>query len=1560
MRRQPFTTIRTEGGLFPPDFLQRVTESSSTIPGLTPEAYHLAGKEKLTEAASRSWNRLLGIWTVFYATNIPAGDPGTTTTREKWLLPLFGELGYGRLQQAKAVEVNGRSYPVSHGWQNVPIHLVGRNIDLDHRTAGVAGAARASPHSLVQELLNRREESQWGFVSNGLKLRLLRDNRSLTRQAYVDFDLVALMEGQAFSDFVLLWLMCHESRVEAVPPEPCWLEKWATEAREQGTRALNELRKGVKQAIESLGRGFLKHRANKALLEKLHAGSLDRQDYYRQLLRVVYRLIFLFVAEARELLLTAEPGNPAAERYNQFYSIARLRTLASARRGTTHGDLWQSLQVVMRGLGSEHGTAELGLPPLGSFLWRDSAAPDLDQCELANTHLLEAVYSLAFRGEGDIRRRIDWRNLGPEELGSVYESLLELHPILNSAAATFDLNEAPGNERKETGSYYTPTSLVDCLLDSALDPVLDQAVKAQDPERAILHLKVCDPACGSGHFLIAAAHRIARRLAAVRTGDAEPSPDAVRHALRDVIGHCVYGVDVNEMAVELCKVNLWLEALDPGKPLSFLDHRIQCGNSLMGATPVLLRGGIPDAALDPIAGDDPEQCRFLKRSNRHERDGFQSLVNAEPWERVGDLARGMAALEQIDDSTLDGVHQIETHYADLVRSASYECGRILADSWCAAFVWPKIRDAQPLTEDMFRIIERNPMAAPESLRHQIRRIAEKYRFFHWHLSFPEVFLVAPGDAPLPEGPGWTGGFDVVLGNPPWERVKLQEKEWFSAHGRQDVAEAPSSAARKRLIEEIQNEDEALYHAFRDDVRKSEGASHFMRKSGVYPLCGRGDINLYAVFAECMRSHIHSRGRVGCIVPSGLATDDTTKLFFQNLMEHRSLHSFFEFENEGFFAGAGQGHMVRFALVTMVGSELENSATSFLMQGKSTSDLVDPERRFELTAEDIRLVNPNTQTCPIFRTRRDAEITKAVYRRVPILVGESEELNNGWGAFYLRLVDYGDHAEELVPVEAALDAGYVKRGWAFVSGTGQELLPVLESKLINQFDIFATHFAHSDTVEDVSIADKSDPGFAQTTRFLVKDAFFEDLLAKYPDFTKGWFLVYRDVTDSRASVRTVVCTAVPLLPASRKLPVLGVASSSPAHLLLANLNSFALDFVARQKVGGLSLSFFILKQFPLWHPKVYAARCPWSANTLEEWVSARVAELTYTNWSLEAFGGECGHKGPPFRWDDRRRFILRCELDAAFFHLYLPATSNGQWQRAQTAEGAVRDETEEELERLRNQLSTPREAVHYIMDTFPIVRRRDEEKAGSYSTKNTILDIYDRMQRAIDAGVPYQTILDPPPADPSRCHPKKKVGILAFGSLIHDPGEELQPKIGMRIKTETPFGVEYGRYSGKTRGGAPTLVPHPQGSPVSAEILVLDNDISIEEATNMLWRRETGRMDTDETYTRGTSPNSVLVERLADDLCVETVLYTDFNSDGKIDHPTAATLAEDVIRSVTEAQDGKDGISYLADAISCGIDTPLTSAYRAEILRQTGATSLEQALINARSATKRVREAGAHE
>lgn len=352
----------------------------------------------------------------------------------------------------------------------------------------------------------------------------------------------------------------------------------------------------------------------------MRRGELVAQDYYRQVLRLVYRLVFLFAAEDRDLLLLPGEAYAAArERYLRYYSTIRLRRLAERRTGTRHADSYAALRLVMRKLASDAGCPELALPALGSFLFSDRALPGIESCDISNHDLLDAVRALAIAVMNGVWRSVDYKNLGAEELGSVYESLLELHPHLDLDAASFELDVAAGHERKTTGSYYTPTSLVECLLDSALNRVLDEAGKTSDPQAAILKLKVIDPACGSGHFLIAAAHRIAKRLASLRTGDEEPSPEAIRTALRDVIGHCIYGVDVNPMAVELCKVNLWLEALEPSKPLSFLEHRIQIGNSLLGTTPRLLEAGIPDEAFQPIEGDLRKACTKWRQVNKNER-----------------------------------------------------------------------------------------------------------------------------------------------------------------------------------------------------------------------------------------------------------------------------------------------------------------------------------------------------------------------------------------------------------------------------------------------------------------------------------------------------------------------------------------------------------------------------------------------------------------------------------------------------------------------------------------------------------------------------------------------------------------------------------------------------------------------------------------------------------------------------------------------------------------------------------------------------------------------------
>ena len=782
------TTIRTEGSLLPPDLLARVSDEDTSLAGMTPASYHRSG-ERLNEAISRSWTTLQSAWSHFRAglETLAPGDRGTTITRERWLLPLFRELDYGRLPTAQAATIDGKPYAISHSWGlNVPIHLVSYQVDLDKKTRGVPGAATHSPHSLLQVFLNRSDDHLWGFVSNGCKLRILRDNLTLTRQAYVEFDLEAMMDGDVYSDFRVLWLLCHQSRANAERPSDCWLEKWMKEAADRGTRALDHLRDGVQAAIEALGIGFLEHHANGDLRDKLCDGRLDKQNYYRQLLRIVYRLLFLFVAEDRDLLLDREAAESVRETYRNYYSTQRLRRMAARFVGTRHSDLFEALRLVMRLLGGVGDGSALGIVPLGSFLFSDRAVTDVIDCKISNRRLLSAIHSLSRIDDRETkgRRNVDYKNLGPEELGSVYESLLELHPHINVDARSFALETGGGNERKTSGSYYTPSSLINALLDSALDPVLNEAAK--NGADAVLELKVCDPATGSGHFLIAAANRMAKRLASLRTGEEEPSLPALQEAKRDIIGRCIYGVDINPMAAELCKVSLWLEALEPGKPLSFLDHHIQVGNSLLGTTPRLMAGGIPNDAFKPIEGDDKQTASTLRKRNRQElkqrEAGLRQLgLEQAPPADYGYLSDSMNLLAAAPGDSLADIREKEDFYAALAQDDEYVNARLMANAWCAAFVWEKRPgEGIPLTDLLYRHLEEDPQSPQfESLRQKVAALADHYGFFHWHIAFPDVFQV-PDDLSRAgnEAAGWNGGFDVVLGNPPYSAALTKGERNF--------------------------------------------------------------------------------------------------------------------------------------------------------------------------------------------------------------------------------------------------------------------------------------------------------------------------------------------------------------------------------------------------------------------------------------------------------------------------------------------------------------------------------------------------------------------------------------------------------------------------------------------------------------------------------------------------------------------------------------------------------------------------------------------------------------
>ncbi|WGT47294.1 DNA methyltransferase [Tessaracoccus lacteus] len=744
MAGESFVGVRVQGGLIPAELLSRI--SVGALPGQSSADYHLAPGESVREAANRAWAYLTGVWATYRqaAERLPESDRGTSLTRERWLLILLRELGFGRVSTTPAggLQVEGKSARISHLWEQVPIHLLGHRVELDRRTQGVAGAASQSPQSMVQELLNRSDEHLWAVLSNGVTLRLLRDSTSLVGSSYVEFDLEAIFDGDLFADFLVLFSVCHESRLAIRDPQKgaasCWLEAWRGESLESGTRALDQLRDGVREAITTLGTGFLAHHANGALRDSLTDGTLRIEDVNHALLRVVYRLLFTFVAEDRGLLLDPDAAPSTRQRYVEFFSTARLRRIARRRRGTRHTDQWRALNLVWDGLGSVDGRPELGLIGIGGLY--DAGPLDVFRnAELSNEALLRAVRQLSLIEEAGsrVRRVVDYRNLGAEELGSIYETLLEYVPSWDAGRRKFELLNSAGNDRKSTGSYYTPTSLIECLLDSALDPVLDRAERQPDPESALLSLTVCDPACGSGHFLVAAARRIAKRVATIRTGDPEPPPERIREALSDVVGRCIYGVDINPLAAELAKVSLWLETLDPGRPLAFLDAQIKVGNSLMGTTPGLISGGVPDDAFAVLEGDDKKVTAALKKQNKAERAGQDELFAAPAPTVDPTLAQDLASLiTGIGAASLADVHARQQKLHALESDPAVQRLRLVADAWCASFVWPKLPGApKAITDSTVRSIERGE-SLPADTADTIQALATEYRFFHWHVEFP--------------------------------------------------------------------------------------------------------------------------------------------------------------------------------------------------------------------------------------------------------------------------------------------------------------------------------------------------------------------------------------------------------------------------------------------------------------------------------------------------------------------------------------------------------------------------------------------------------------------------------------------------------------------------------------------------------------------------------------------------------------------------------------------------------------------------------------------------------
>jgi len=1309
-----YVAIRSEGGLIPYDLLDKIANEDAA--GQKPGDFGLPKGRRLTDEISRVWSDAQSLWDIFSRRRESLSEKdqyGTTLTRERWILPLLSDsemLGFDLHPQPTAAIVNNSSYAISHragdGDDAIPVHVEGFKIDLDRR---LHTKLRTSPQAMLQDFLNNSEHVLWGIVTNGLSFRILRDSSRTAKPTYLEFDLESILEGNRFNEFSLFYRLCHRSRFPRTGEDPseCLLEQYYQESIEQGLRVRDKLREGVEETLKIFGSAFLQHPANTVLREKITTGKLTPVQYHRQLLLLVYRLLFLMVAEERGLIVSVGEGAEQNQKiYDQWYSISRLRDRAAhIIEASPFGDLWIGLQQTFYLFEYGIDTNVLGIPPLnGDLFHQTQAVPDLAGTELYNHDLLRAIRHLSLFKDGNLQQRVNYSALDVEELGSVYESLLDYQPVVEPTDEGPEFQLRTGMERKSTGSYYTRPELVHGLVESALVPVMeeriDQAEKASTGKnlveerdakiKAILSMTVCDPACGSGHFLLAAARRLGKELARIRTGEDEPKPGEFHLAVRDVISHCIYGVDLNPLAVDLCKVALWLEGHWAGKPLSFLDHRIRCGNSLIGVLdPTVLEDGIPDDAFTAVTGDDKKVAAFFKKRNKQERSSRQRGLSFEADDHAGEYAANNRELRELAENTAADVRKKGQMYSSWRAGMQHSHDEAVADLWTAQFFlsMTTIADSSVCTTKDFLEFAVDKRKKPQQVA-AAQELAQRARFFHWHLEFPEVFA--------------SQGFDVVLGNPPWERIKIQEQEFFAGRAA-SIASASNAAARERMIAQLKTGDEsdrALLREFEFTRAVSESSSVFARESGRYPLAGRGDINTYALFAELFLNLTGELSRAGVVVPTGIATDATTAPFFASLIQSRRLAKFTSFENESFIFPSIH-HSFRFCLLVLSSPQQRDPEFCFFI--RRMDQLNQPERWFSLSASEIAAINPNTNTAPVFRTGVDAKLTAKIYSRVTVLVNDQKtEGSNPWNiTFHTRIWHMAEDSQWFRTASQLRDAGFEKHdgNWHLTQGADTDVyVPLYEAKMIHQFDHRWATYDREDT-RDVTVAEKFDAAFEPIPRYWVPAPEVASRL-EATGWTRGWLLGWRDITSAHV-LRTIIADIIPATASGNKF-LLMFPDVCPrlCASLLGCLNSLACDYVARQKLGGNSLTLFIMKQFPVLPPSGYT-----DADLME--VSNAVLELVYTSYSMKPFASDLGYDGPPFLWEEARRCHLRARLDAYYAHLY----------------GLTRDELRYILD--------PKDVFgeDFPSETFRVLKEREIKEYGEYRTQRLVLEAYDELAKS---------------------------------------------------------------------------------------------------------------------------------------------------------------------------------------------------------------------------------------
>ena len=1205
---------------------------------------------------------------------------------------------------------------------------VGIPLDIrDQRDKVKAG----TPHGQILRYLSTADSVadgriRWGILTNGAVWRLY-DHRARPRASgYFEADLAELLQPGNEHDLRVFHLLFRRDSFT--------LKEGATTTFLE--QALAEGKRYEQQVAQNLS-GVVFESAFPKLVEALANASGATLPQVRQAALIfLYRLLFLLYAEDRNLL----PVNES--RYDDYGLRKRVRD--DIARRMMDGDVFSSaathyydrLMTLFRLV--DQGDSSIGLPPYNGGLFGSAAAPLLEQARLPDAAVAPILYDLSHAREhgGSRRRFVNYRDMSVQQLGSIYERLLEREPVRGSDGKI--LIRPNPYARKDSGSFFTPQELVDLIVDRTLKPLAEERLKAfetksaelksdrrpkaqsktellkLDPAEAVLNLKVLDPAMGSGHFLVTAVDFLSdtiadlieyvpvvpewldgdyvsplvNRVATIRREILQRAKESnwvldeeqlTDQAIirRMVLKRCIYGVDKNPLTVELAKVSLWLHSFTVGAPLSFLDHHLRCGDSLIG-----LRVLEASDYLRETAG------LFLS----------SAIAGAEA------AAKGMQHIEELSDADIGEVREstklfegVDEMTAELRRLLDFLC----SFRWLTAGMKKKERMAFETTQliepigrvpdQAYKLLANGPkavnVATPgegeahlpgfKALWDRASSIAGRENFLHWEAAFPGVWRHWQNIHP-------EGGFDAVIGNPPWDRIKLQEVEWFASRS-PELALAPTAAARRAGIQKLRDQGVPLAAEFDAAKERADRLGHLVRGSGHYPLLGGGDVNLYSLFVERAMALIKPDGLVGLLTPSGIYADKTAARFFRSVSTSGRVGGLFDFENKKIFFKDIHASF-KFCSLIFGGEKRRFDETQCAFFLHDTETIHDPDRCFPLAPADFARVNPNTGTAPVFRTRRDADITRGIYERHPVLVDRSpREEKRAWPVRYVTMFHMTNDSR-LFRTAAQLDAeGFYPvqdNSWK----RGEKLyLPLYEGKMVEAYD----HRAASVVINpenlnrpaqsrDATIEEHGNPNWLPGPQFWVPES--------ECGWTPGanWVLGFKEIT-SPTNAMTFIAALFPAVGFGNKVPIFKPETPDRNEWLLsANFNAMPFNFVTRQKVHGQTLNLFIVEQLPVIASADYDRS--FGNTSASDLVREHVLRLTYTANDMTPFARDLGHEGPPFIWDEEERRHLRARLDALYFHLY----------------------------------GLSREDARYVLDTFPIVRKQDEAAFGRYRTRDLIL------------------------------------------------------------------------------------------------------------------------------------------------------------------------------------------------------------------------------------------------